>query len=169
MQVYLMNLGTGEGAWLPLPVKDKTEVKAFIEHRRISTPTDEEYIIADFDGDGELDLRIGEFDDVYSINELLNHYEMLDRYEQHKVLALLEANGNDISDFDNALSSYEDFSLLEDIHTQYELGECIIADKLYDLKDKLPLFLFHYIDFEAVGRDSVYRGDVALTTYGALY
>lgn len=169
MQVYLMNLGTGEGAWLILPIKNKSLIKDFIHKHGISTPTDEEFIIADFDCEDELDLRLGEFDDVYSINELLNHYEMLDEYEKHKVLALIETNGNYISDFDNALSTYEDFSLLEDIHTQYELGEYIIADALYDLKDKLPSYLPYYIDFEAVGRDSVYSGDVFLTTYGALY
>lgn len=169
MQIYVMNLGTGEGAWLILPIKDNSTIRSFIKKHGISTPTDEEYIIADYDCDGELDLRIGELDDIYFINELLNQYEMLDEYEKHKVLALLEANGNNVSNFDNALSSYEDFSLLEDIYTQYELGEYIIADALYELKDKLPSYLPYYIDFEAVGRDSVYRGDVYLTTYGALY
>lgn len=168
MQVYLMNLVTGNGAWLSLPVDSDTIIITFLKEKKITTPADEEFIIADYDYDDELSLRIDDLDNVYHLNELLNLYITLNDYDRNKILAYLESNGNSISDFDDALSNYDDFTLLEDIKNEYDLGEYYLANTLYGIKDKFPINLLYYFDYEAFGRDLVYGGDFTLTTYGAL-
>lgn len=169
MEINLMNLGTGEGAWLPLPVNDETEINDFIQEHRISTPIDEEYIIADFNFDDELNLRIGEFEDIYLLNELINQYENLSKYGKNTVLALLETHGNEISDFENALSTYEDFTLIENIDNDYDLGEYLAEDELCCLRKQVSSRLLDYIDYKSYGHDAIYNGDVILTSYGALF
>lgn len=170
MEVFLMNLGNGKkGEWLSLPVSKGMEIESFIQKNEISTPMYEEYIIADTNFDSELELTIGEFDNVFELNELLKQYELLGQHDKNIVLALIQSNGNRVDDFQLALSSYDNYSLAEDICCEYRLGEYIIADELYELRDKIPSYLFSYIDFEAIGKKAVENGDIAITSFGALY
>ena len=79
ISVFLMNLGTNDGAWIDLPV-DRKELSAFIRTNRISTPINEEYIIADFENE-DFPISICEYTSVWELNEIAEEFFNLEDYE----------------------------------------------------------------------------------------
>ena len=167
MELYLMNLSTGEGNWISLPTKNEF-ISSFIMENRISTRLYEEYIIADTNFEDELFLEIGELESPYEVNELISEYESLDSHEQKVVLALLEKEGNSLKNFRDALSRREDeaFYLECSIRDEYDLGYFMIQES--GQLGQVPYWLRPYIDYEAYGRDTILEGSATLTKFGAL-
>lgn len=163
-EIYLENLVTENGDWLAFPL-DEEEITNFIVEKKISTNFNPEYRIADYMFDG-CDLQVSEFDDVYRINELLERFYQLDRYEQAKVNAYMEINFNSVDTFEQAMDSLDRYELVEDISTDEELG-IYCADGLFT--QDIPRVFENYFDFEAYGRDARIEGYATFTKYGCLF
>ena len=88
ISVYLMNLGTGNGGWIDLPV-DRKELSSFIRTNRISTPIDEEYIIADYENE-DFPISISEYTSVWELNDMAEDFFNLEEYEQEVIKAYME-------------------------------------------------------------------------------
>lgn len=167
IRLYIANLGKynkGElvGAWLTLPLaydEDdfKQEFQEFLESQVGINEEYEEFAIHDYETD--LEMEIGEYDNVAHLNELAAKIEDIREYDMNAFKALIEAEN-----IDTALELIEsrDFTFYEDINTHEELGYYIVEEGLFGVE--IPSALANYIDHEAIGRD--WSMDMTETSYG---
>jgi antirestriction protein len=148
MQIYLTNLsqynnGFLIGEWLELPCT-KDELQDALS--RI-LGQDEECFISDTDG---IPFEVGEYDNLYGLNDKLEQYDALDEREQLCVAFLLSES----YDWDYSMENYDDVILysnesLEDV--AYALVEEGCFGTVGD-------GLVNYVDYEAIARDLGHDG-----------
>lgn len=162
IRICIQNLGKyNEGElwfkWLDLPIDDD-ELEEALEEIGIDDVEYEEIMIADYECEF---MSIGEWDSISRLNEIAEQLDDLDDWDRNKLRALLEYGES----FDNAIDILDDCSLMEDVHSERELGLYILQEGL--LED-IPDNLLMYIDEEAVGRDWSINGSGGFTKYGYL-
>ena len=150
VKIALTNLGKyNEGilvyGWLDLPFSDE-EMDEVLEAIGIDNKVYEEYIISDYETDIE-GLEIGEYTNLYRLNDLIVEYEELHEHDQKKAQAAMEYFGYNLEE---VLERLDDFILYEDIKTLEDLGR-YWADVMELFKDKE--FFENYFDFERYGKD----------------
>lgn len=165
ISVFLMNLGTCNGEWVNLPM-DKEELSAFIRIHQISTPLDEEYIIADFENE-DFPVSISEYSSVWELNELADMFFALEEYEQELIKAYMECCNSSVSDVRAIMEDHDDLCLISDIEDEYDLGYYLIEDTLAMIKNLDTIV--RYFDYQAFGRDCLLEGNMHLTSYGCLF
>ena len=165
IKAYVTNLGKyneGElvGEWVTFPI-DEEEQKALFKRIGINEQY-EEYFITDYESSLDLYGLLGEYSSIANLNKLS---EMLDSCDDiEKLEAVMEVeNVHSIKDIENIINNLDDYTLLEGIDNNYDLGyyyinECGCVE--------IPEYLENYIDYEAYGRDCSFDG--SYTSYGFL-
>lgn len=160
INVFITNLGKYNegylvGEWIALPA-DKEAVQALFDRIGINEEY-EEYFITDYETD--LPMEIGEYENVFSLNDMAGELSELTDYELKKYKAILEAgfwhNHKDIIDH------LDDYNLSEDITNCTEYAEMLIDDN-----SNIPEDIKGYINYEAYGNDMTSGIDGAFTEYG---
>ena len=165
ISIYLMNLGTGNGGWIDLPA-DRKELSDFIRTNRISTPIDEEYIIADYENE-DFPISISEYTSVWELNDMATDFFNLEEYEQEVIKAYMECCSSSFAEIKALIEDHEDFYLVSDIEDTYDLGHYLIEDTLAMIKNLDTIV--RYFDYQAFGRDCLLEGNMHLTSYGCLF
>lgn len=160
LSIFLTNLkkynaGQLIGKWIELPCDDLEDLAA-----EISGNGEDELFISDYST--ELELKIGEYEDLENLNELARQYEDLESWEQETVKAYLEATGDSVQDLETALDRYEYCTF----YPGYDLED--VARELVDDCYDLPEFAQCYFDYEAFGRDLGCDGYVEVSN-GVIY
>lgn len=149
------NGGELHGEWVSLPM-DGNELEEKIDD---ILGDNEEYFITDYETDFE--LSIGEYTNVYKLNEELEELEYLGEHEQSKVKALLEWGV--YKDFFEAVENMEKYTLNENIKSESDVGYDWIDNIGTDIDD----FLIGYIDVKRLGKDLSIDG--YFSNYGFIY
>lgn len=162
LKIYLTNLGKYNegilsGEWLELPATSE-EVEA-VKNRTGYDETHEEYFITDYESN--IDLTIGEFDDIDELNELAELIEQ----DPEAVEALLYF-GYDTPEeirenIDRVLYICE-----EGYNEDYEIGYAFAEELGYI---DIPENIKSYFDYEAYGRDIRLEGSFCATSSGSIY
>ncbi len=169
LRVYIANLGKyneGElvGEWVNLPISEE-ELEAVHERIGISDEPDENGIYyeetAIHDYETDLDLTVGEWDNVLELSEQIEAYEDLQGWEKDVVEAILEAG--EYNDLFEAVEHVDDFNLIPDVDDNESLGYYYYQAGCIEI----PEHLTNYFDFEAYGRDCAMDG--VFTENGFLY
>lgn len=165
ISVYLMNLATSNGGWIDLPA-DRKELSSFIRSNRISTPINEEYIIADFENE-DFPISICEYTSVWELNEIAEEFFNLEDYEQEVIKAYMESCSSSFGEVKELIEDHDDFFLVSDIQDAYDLGYYLMEDTLSMIKNFDTVV--RYFNYEAFGRDCLLEGNMYLTSYGCLF
>lgn len=160
LSIFLTNLkkyneGQLIGKWVDLPCDDLEDLAA-----ELSGQGKDELFISDYST--KLDLKIGEFDNIYRLDEAARQYEDLEEWEQDTVKAYLEASGDTLQDLEYALEHYENCTF----YPGYDLED--VARELVDDCYDLPEFVQRYFDYAAFARDLGYDGYVEVSN-GVIY
>lgn len=154
INVYITNLAkynegylVGDWVTLPLPPEELDDVITEI------LGDDEEYFIADYETD--LPIDIGEYTDVYELNELAEQLDDLNEHEQKKVKAILEWGA--YRKLEDAIDNVDNFTLHEDIDGECDLAWYILDEMYTDVPDSIK----SYIDTERFGRDLAMDGYIS--------
>ena len=164
-RIALTNLGKyNEGnlvfEWLELPFTDEQFKKA-LEKIGIDGKRYEEYFISDYETD-ITGLKIGEYENVEELNDLITEYERLDEEERNKIAAIIESEEISLKE---AMDCLEDIELIPDVKNDYDLGYYWIEESgCYDTKAMGNLA--RYIDYESFGRDTRIDEAGDYTSYG---
>lgn len=168
INLYIANLGKyneGQlvGAWVALPVA-KDELARILKEEVKLDETYEEWAIHDYECDID-GVRLSEWADIWELNELAERLERTDEYDKKIIESCLEVFGGEISDY---INNTDDYTLLEGIETDYDLGYYYVEEAgIYDL-DSLGS-LSNYIDYERFGRDLAYDFDGGFCRHGFIY
>lgn len=161
--VYIANLrkyneGYLVGGWLPLPTTED-ELQEFLEDVVQIDDEHEEYAIHDYETD--LDIKIGQYDDIMELSDQIGIIERFVTYEYEALQAYIEAESHDLDDaIDCIQRGY--YVFYPDIHDYGDLGERFFYEFRYD--SKVPKHMHNYIDFESFGKDCGEHGTI--TSYG---
>ena len=161
MKVFLTDLsayneGVLSGKWvsLPLPIDQVTSIiTEVLREGELASQSEnhEEYFITDY----EADFSIGEYDNIYRLNELA---EAIEEYDEHNMLKfkLLSYEGfNESEVITNGIESYDvdiyDYSSDTSFTDVYELlAYDMVQEGLFGC---VPKNFENYIDYSAIGRD----------------
>lgn len=159
IRIYITNLGKyneGElvGEWVTLPVDDN--FKSVLERIGISDKPDkngivyEEYFITDY----EAPFEIGEYDNIYELNELAEKLDDFDSLEK-KVFFYCKDNGYDVDKafeivLDHSYSLYEASSPTD---LAYE-----VIEEMGGIDSLAKNTLENYFDYESFGKTLTYEG-----------
>ena len=163
-RIALTNLGKyNEGnlvfEWLELPFTDQ-ELEKTLEKIGINEQC-EEYFISDYETDIE-GLKIGEYENIEELNDLITEYERLDEEEQNKIAAIIESEEISLKE---AMDSLDDIDLIPDVKNDEDLGYYWIDESgCYDTKSLGVLA--NYIDYKSFGRDIRLDEGGDYTSYG---
>ena len=156
ISIYLTNLGKyneGElvGEWVELPVDDDFE-QAF-KDIGIGTTDEfgqpyEEWFITDYETD--FGLSIGEYENIYELNEMAKKLEELGETDKIKVEAYLDYFGGTI---DDALESIDNAYIFWDCSTMEDVARQYAEDIDYEFGDDI---LETYFDYDSFGRNKRY-------------
>ena len=167
IKIALTNLGKyTEGQlvdqWLTLPATDE-EIQGAKDAIGINEEY-EEWFITDYESDIE-DLKIGEYEDLETLNELAERYEALEEHEQDAVKAVFEAHCNDLEE---ALDIVEEgrYVLYSECDDLTALAEMLVEEGYYGDTSKMGE-LAMYIDYERLGHDLDCDGYTE-TSYGVI-
>ena len=160
INVFITNLGKYNegyliGEWIALPA-DKEAVQALFNRIGINEEY-EEYFITDYETD--LPISIGEYENVFSLNEMAEELSELSQYELKKYKAILEAGF--WREHKDIIDRLDDYNLSEDITNCTEYAEMLIDDN-----SNIPEDIKGYINYEAYGSDMTTNLDGAFTDYG---
>lgn len=152
MNIYLTNLaaynsGKLIGEWLEMPF---TEEEYAAVMNRIGNP--EETFITDYDSD--MGVTVGEFDNVFALNDLVKEAE---GYDADLIAAIIEC-GYSLEDAIDMADDVIFYPGMELIDVAYEIVE----------EYALPEIAQMYFDYEAFTRDLKIQG-YNETEYGVLY
>lgn len=111
----------------------------------------EEWFITDHEG---FPMSVGEYSDVFKLNEIAEKMEGLDDREIKIVEFLL--GDNIVKDIDEAIEHIEDIVLYEDT-TMEDIAEEYVNNSI-DI-DSLPELVRYHIDYEGIGRDLRLNGN----------
>lgn len=153
INIYVANLSKyngGEiyGEWIELPTSNLDE-----ELQEILCD-DEEWIILDAECDF---LDIGEYENIYKLNDLAFTLENLKNYEKRALKSILEAE----SDIESALDilKNEEYIIYDDVTDDDGLGQYLIENAYFNVPEELEM----YIDTEALGRDYAINHNIIYT------
>lgn len=165
-RIYIANLGKyneGEliGEWVNLPITEEELEEVYIRIKVAHRDEDGEYqpyymedgiiyeetAIHDFETD--LDITVGEWDNVMELSELVEEIEGLDEYELETVKAYCEVIDSDLTRAVENLDRCTFYQNMELIDVAYELVE-----ECYEL----PEIAQRYFDYEAFARDLGFDG-----------
>ena len=168
---FITNLGKyneGElvGKWITFPIDEDDLNEVFREIGMNYEDEEGEYINVGYeeyfftDWDNEIDLGLGEYENIDKLNELA---ESLQAWEDDEDIFKAAC---EIWNFDEVVNnSPNDYILYSDINNDYDLGYYHVVDSGgYDLR-RLGT-LANYIDYEAFGRDIRFESDGGFTTQG---
>lgn len=166
LKIALTNLGKyNEGAlvykWLELPATDE-EIQEALEAIGIDNEEYEEWFITDYETDIE-GLKVGEYEDLEALNELVERYENLHEYDQDIVQAIIEGEGYDLEESLDVLES-GNYAFYPDVNDEEDLGYYVVDEGLFGVK--IPDSLQAYIDYESIGRDWSINGAGSFTSKG---
>ena len=153
LKIFVTNLGKyveGElvGEWLDLPATED-EIDELYERIGIGEEY-EEVFITDYESD--LNIKVGEYDNIEALNEMAEEIENLDEWELETLEALLTY----FDDVDEALEKIEDVTIWSGCDDMAEVAEQYAEET--GLLDSIPENLRYYFDFEAYGRDLEIEG-----------
>ncbi len=153
LNIYLTNLsaynnGQLVGEWLELPFTPQQYSECL---KRIGNP--EETFITDYDSD--LGIKVGEWDNIFTLNEQIQEAEGYDA----DLIAAIIACGYSLEDAIDMADDVIFYPGMELIDVAYE-----IVEECYDL----PEIAERYFDYEAFARDLGFDG-YHETEYGVLY
>lgn len=167
IRIYVTNLGaynrgTLKGEWLDLPM-DEEELKEAIKDILSSPYNDEEYFITDYEGPFE----IGEFEDIYALNELAEELDGISEDEAIVSIIADEILGNnyDKQALINILRDSE-YSVAYEVWNEQDLALKVDEELLpFDYSLVKNAGIDNYLDWEAIGRDMVLDGWVIKNGY----
>lgn len=161
LRIFLTNLGKyneGElvGEWVDLPVNDDFE--EVLEKIGINEQY-EEWFITDYETDIP-GFKVGEYDNIFKLNELAENLEALDEYDKEVIEAMLSEGYS----FDDAMEKKDDCMVYHNCNDMTDVAmeyceECGILDSI-------PENLRNYFDYEAFGRDISFEGHFVFTDQG---
>lgn len=168
IKVYVANLeafndGKLIGEWIDLPCDNLEErVNKILSSEGYDS---EEYEVQDYET--ELHIKIGQYENVYKINDLAERIEALDKYDLEKLEAILEYEYANTDNLGNFIDSMDNYNLYGDIHNEYDLGYYYIRESgCYDLSELGTLV--NYFDYESFGRDLKIESNGTFTKHGWL-
>jgi antirestriction protein len=158
---YITNLGKyneGEliGEWISFPIT-KEELNEVFERIGIDGVNYEEYFFTDW----ETDIDNSNFGEYESISEMNGLAEQLADWDEDVIMA-----ATSVWSIEEILEhECDDYMLLPDVHTDYDLGYYWIEESgCYDLSNMGNLS--NYIDYKAFGRDVRLESNGGYTAYG---
>lgn len=180
MNVALTNLGKyNQGVldyvWLSLPATSEAIAEAMdaiqVSHDGIHYLSDgiggiakndiygeyEEYFITDYECEF---YKVGEYENIDSLNELAEEIENLADYEQDIVKALI----NEGYSLEEAIEKKDDCILWDDCDSMTDVAYRYIEE--CDMFNGAPEWITNYFDYEAFGRDLSYDGQWIATENG---
>ena len=168
--IYLTNLGKYNegcliGEWVRLPV-DKDKLQEVLDHIGIDGQQYEEYFISDYEALLS-NLHISEYASITELNELAEKIDGLADCDYEKLGAVLECeSGMSIAEILEIIDELDNFDLLESVYDYESLAEYYIENGYIfnDVSDQIK----SYIDYQRLGRDIIYDGNICLTSYGAV-
>ena len=164
-QAFVTNLGKyNEGAlvgeWVKFPTTEEEMQKVF-ERIGIGSKDEfgyvyEEWFITDYEcpiyGVQKL---LGEYESLDKLNYLASRIDEMDKWDQEKFVAIMEAGCDEVSDIDDLINltyNLDCYDYLPDVTDEEDLGRYYIEEAgIYDTKAMGNLA--NYIDFERFGRD----------------
>jgi antirestriction protein len=161
MELYITDLqayneGHLVGKWIKLPLTAFELSQAISEiltegEFECESEDHEEVFITDY----ESELLIGEYDDIYRLNELAETMENFTDDDLLKLKFLAYEGYNERDVIDNGLDTYEvdiyDYSSSTSFTDVYErLAQDLVDDGCFG---DIPKSLEYYIDYSAIGRD----------------
>lgn len=164
-EAFVTNLGKyneGElvGEWVQFPTSEE-EMKKVFERIGIGSKDEfgqvyEEWFITDYECPlhGVYDM-LGEYENLDKLNYLAARIDELDKWEQEKLVAVMEGGCDEVSDIDDLINltfNLDAYDFIPDIHDESDLGYYYVHEAgIYSEKDLGPLA--NYIDYERFGRD----------------
>lgn len=149
ISIYLTNLkkyNEGElcGQWVKLPVDDDFE-KAFEEIGITNEDGDQvsEYFITDY----EAPFKIGEYEDIFQLNEFAEEYEGLQDWEKD----IVDILANRHCEYSEAIPLIDDCTVYYDCYSMADVAEEYCEE--CGVLDSIPENLRWYFDYEAFGRE----------------
>ena len=164
-EAFVTNLGKyneGQlvGEWVKFPTTEEEMQKVF-ERIGIGSTDEfgqvyEEWFITDYECPvhGVYDM-LGEYESLDKLNYLASRTDEMDKWEQEKFVAIMEAGCDEVSDIDDLINvtyNLDCYDFIPDIHDESDLGYYYVHDAgIYSEKELGPLA--NYIDYERFGRD----------------
>lgn len=153
LRVALTNLGKYNERelifkWLELPVTEEEIEKTFKIIGVEENTEYHEYFITDYETDIP-GLKVGEYEDLLSLNEQMDELSYLNDYEIEELKAIMEVSGGSLEE---TLEIHQrgGFIYYSGIDSFSELAEMFVNKGCYGT---IPEHLQNYIDYEAIGRD----------------
>lgn len=164
-EAFVTNLGKyneGElvGEWVKFPISAEEMQKVF-ERIGIGSKDEfgqpyEEWFITDYECpvSGVYDM-LGEYENLDKLNYLAARIDEMDKWDQEKFTAIMEAGCDEVSDIDDLINltyNLDCYDIIPDVHDESDLGYYYVHEAgIYEEKDLGPLA--NYIDYERFGRD----------------
>lgn len=161
LRIFLTNIGKYNegklvGEWVDLPVDDNFE--AVLEKIGINEQY-EEWFITDYETDIS-GFKVGEYDNIFKLNELAENLEDLNEYDKEVIEAMLSEGYS----FDDALEKKDDCIVYYNCNDMTDVAmECC---EECGILDSIPENLRNYFDYEAFGRDMSFEGHFVFTENG---
>lgn len=157
IKLYVANLGKYNegnlvGNWIELP-KSEDEIKQFLSEQVGINEQYEEWAIHDYEKDID-GLKIGEYDNIYELNELAQQMEDLDE-NQLKALSAFLQDGCKIEDAIEHVNN-GDYFVFSDCNDMSDVAYQYIDET--GVLNNVPEQLQNYFDYEAYGRDMELEG-----------
>ena len=170
-RVYITNLGKYNegklvGEWVELPVSE-TELNEVFKRIGISDEPDnngnyyEEYFITDFETD--MPFEIGEYENIDSLNENVEAWEMLSDYEKDIATAYVIYNGASC-DLEEAIEHCNDGSIYYNCYNEEDVAMVYVEE--CGILSNVPDILKNYFDYKAYGRDLFIEGKFVEIEFG---
>lgn len=164
-EAFVTNLGKyneGQlvGEWVKFPTTEEEMQKVF-ERIGIGSTDEfgqpyEEWFITDYECPvhSVYDM-LSEYESLDKLNYLASRIDEMDKWEQEKFVAIMEAGCDEASDIDDLINltyNLDCYDFIPDIHDESDLGYYYVHDAgIYSEKELGPLA--NYIDYERFGRD----------------
>lgn len=160
---YITNLGKYNegfliGKWIDFPITEE-ELEKVYEEIGINEEYEEIFFT---DWETEIGLDLGEYESIEAINELAEELGRLDTYDIEKLEAIMEANGDSVTE---ALNQLDD-AVYYPGYNMVEVAEEIV-NEYYGFKN-VDDILFRYFDYESFARDLRFDGYTETST-GVIY
>lgn len=154
--------GADGGEWITLPTEEDNLFEKLDEVAERLGDDDPEWFVNDYEWVCEAGFgKVGENEDIETLNGLLNELESLDDWDQEKVAAIIEAMGGSLAD---ALETMDNYTLYHGMDIEEVARE--LVEECYFTKDTPDIFR-NYFDYEAFARDLKCDGYIE-TSYGVL-
>lgn len=134
--------------WVELPA-DESDIESAFERLHIDEST--EYFISDYETDSG--IKIGEYENIYDLNESVERLDDLDEYDRVIADALLEYGYGDL---DEILDIIDDCRVYDDCYNMSDVAYEVVNECGY--LDNAPEMLQSYFDYESFGRDLDIKG-----------